>query len=77
MNEQLSLWSLISNASILVQIVLLLLFVASVVSWTMIYQRTVFYMNAQRALDAFENDFWSGIDLIGFVNWIKGCLFAA
>lgn len=63
MNEQLSLWSLIANASMLVQIVLLLLFVASVVSWTMIYQRTVFYMNAQRALDAFENDFWSGIDL--------------
>jgi len=62
-NEQLSLWSLIANASMLVQIVLLLLFVASVVSWTMIYQRTVFYMNAQRALDAFENDFWSGIDL--------------
>lgn len=63
MNEQLSLWSLIANASILVQIVLLLLFAASVVSWTMIYQRTVFYMNAQRALDAFEHDFWSGIDL--------------
>lgn len=63
MNEQLSLWSLIANASILVQIVMLLLFAASVVSWTMIYQRTVFYMNAQRALEAFENDFWSGIDL--------------
>lgn len=63
MNDQLSLWSLITNASVLVQIVLLLLFIASVVSWTMIYQRTVFYMNAQRALDAFENDFWSGIDL--------------
>jgi len=62
-NEQLSLWSLIANASVLVQIVLLLLFVASVISWTMIYQRTVFYMNAQRSLDAFENDFWSGIDL--------------
>lgn len=63
MNEQLSLWSLIANASILVQIVMLLLFAASVVSWTMIYQRTVFYMNAQRALETFENDFWSGIDL--------------
>jgi len=62
-NDQLSLWSLITNASILVQVVLLLLFIASVVSWTMIYQRTVFYMNAQRSLDAFENDFWSGIDL--------------
>jgi len=62
-NESLSLWSLVANASILVQIVMLLLFAASVVSWTMIYQRTVFYMNAQRALDAFENDFWSGIDL--------------
>ena len=63
MNDQLSLWSLIANASVLVQIVLLLLFAASVVSWTMIYQRTVFYMNAQRSLDAFESDFWSGIDL--------------
>lgn len=63
MNEHLSLWSLIANASILVQIVMLLLFAASVVSWTMIYQRTVFYMNAQRSLDAFESDFWSGIDL--------------
>lgn len=63
MNEQLSLWSLISNASLLVQFVLLLLFIASVVSWTMIYQRTVFYMKAQRALDDFESAFWSGIDL--------------
>jgi biopolymer transport protein TolQ len=62
-NEPLSIWSLITNASILVQCVLLLLFVASVVSWTMIFQRAVFYMKAQQALDAFERDFWSGIDL--------------
>ena len=63
MNEPLSIWSLIANASTLVQCVLFLLFVASVISWTMICQRAVFYMNAQKTLDAFEADFWSGIDL--------------
>jgi len=62
-NEPLSIWSLVADASVLVQCVLLLLFVTSVVSWTMIFQRAVFYMKAQQALDSFESDFWSGIDL--------------
>jgi len=62
-NESLSIWSLISNASTLVQCVLLLLFIASVVSWTMILQRAVYYMKAQQSLDRFESDFWSGVDL--------------
>lgn len=63
MNEQLSLWSLIANASLLVQLVMLLLFVASIISWTMIFERASFYMKAERAMDEFENAFWSGIDL--------------
>ncbi len=61
--EQLSIWSLIADASLLVQFVMLLLFLASIISWVMIYQRTVFYLKAQRSLVSFENEFWSGVDL--------------
>lgn len=63
MNEQLSLWSLIANASLLVQLVMLLLFVASIISWTMIFERASFYLKAEYAMDQFESAFWSGIDL--------------
>lgn len=63
MTEQLSLWSLIANASALVQIVMLLLFMASMASWAMIYQRTVFYHQAEKGFRHFEEQFWSGVDL--------------
>ena len=52
-----SMWSLIANASLVVQLVMLILVAASVTSWIMIIQRG----NAMRA--AFEEKFWSGIDL--------------
>jgi len=61
--EQLSIWSLIANASALVQFVMLLLFAASMVSWVMIYQRTRFYAKADRNFREFEETFWSGVDL--------------
>lgn len=62
-NETLSIWSLIANASLLVQVVMLILFLASVVSWAMIVQRALFMNSAQRALRKFEAQFWSGGDL--------------
>ncbi|MFL0796930.1 MAG: protein TolQ [Cellvibrionaceae bacterium] len=62
-NETLSIWSLIANASILVQLVMALLFLASVISWIMIVQRALFMNHAKRELRAFENQFWSGGDL--------------
>ncbi len=61
--EPLSIFSLIANASLLVQLVMLLLFVASVVSWTMIVQRGAYQRKAKVSFHAFENQFWSGIDL--------------
>ena len=61
--DQLSLWHLIINASFLVQIVMLLLFIASVVSWMLIIQRGLFQLSAKSSFDAFEKLFWSGIDL--------------
>jgi biopolymer transport protein TolQ len=61
--EQLSLWSLIANATLLVQFVMALLFVASIISWTMIVQRGLYLRNASRNLRHFEDNFWSGVDL--------------
>mgnify|MGYP000494959154 FL=1 len=61
--EQLSLWGLIQNASLLVQLVMLLLLLASVISWVMIIQRGLYLSRSRRALVNFERRFWSGADL--------------
>ncbi|MGH8354784.1 MAG: protein TolQ [Pseudomonas sp.] len=58
-----SMWSLISNASIVVQLVMLILVAASVTSWVMIFQRSNMLRAAKKALESFEERFWSGIDL--------------
>jgi biopolymer transport protein TolQ len=61
--EPLSIVHLISEASLLVQFVMLLLFLASVVSWAMIVQRGIYQQKARKAFYGFEKQFWSGIDL--------------
>ncbi len=61
--DHMSMWSLISNASLVVQLVMLTLVAASVISWVMIFQRSNFLRSAKRSLDSFEERFWSGIDL--------------
>lgn len=63
MNEPLSVWTLIGEATVLVQLVMLLLAIASLVSWVMIFQRVVVFNRARRELLAFEDEFWSGGDL--------------
>uniref|UniRef100_UPI00241E3260 protein TolQ n=1 Tax=Ectopseudomonas oleovorans TaxID=301 RepID=UPI00241E3260 len=61
--DNMSVWSLISHASLVVQLVMLTLVAASVISWVMIFQRSTAIRAAKRALDNFEDRFWSGIDL--------------
>lgn len=61
--EPISLLHLISNASLLVQLVMGLLVLASIVSWIMIVQRGIYQSRAQSAFKAFEKHFWSGGDL--------------
>lgn len=63
MTEQLSLWSLIADATLLVQFVMALLFIASMMSWVMIIQRGLYLRGASRNLRQFEDNFWSGVDL--------------
>ena len=65
MNQPLSIYELIANASLLVQGVMALLVLASVVSWMMILQRWSLLRRAKQEIDSFEDHFWSGIDLRG------------
>ena len=59
MTPDMSFFHLITNASIPVQAVMLMLVVASVMSWTMIFKKRVWLNRAKRAADAFEDQFWS------------------
>jgi biopolymer transport protein TolQ len=61
--ESMSILSLILNASIVVQLVMLILFLLSMASWYMIWQRQSVLSKTQRALLSFEERFWSGMDL--------------
>lgn len=61
--ESLSIWSLVANASLLVQGVMLILFLASIISWIMIFQRWSYQRKAKAGYVDFEKRFWSGVDL--------------
>ncbi|MDH5326347.1 MAG: protein TolQ [Gammaproteobacteria bacterium] len=63
MNADLSLISLVTNASVLVQGVMALLMLVSIMSWTMIFQKARVLKKASKAADVFEEKFWSGGDL--------------
>lgn len=58
-----SIFSLISSASLLVQIVMALLLLASVISWVFIIRRASILSHAKAELVLFEEKFWSGVDL--------------
>lgn len=62
-DEPLSIIYLISNASVLVQLVMLILVGASVISWYMIAQKFMYQGGAYKSYRDFEKTFWSGIDL--------------
>jgi biopolymer transport protein TolQ len=63
MGSELSILDLVLHASLVVQLVLLVLVLASIVSWTMIFDRAWTLKRAHRAAEAFEQRFWSGGDL--------------
>ena len=63
MNDKMSLVALVWAASPVVQLVLLLLLLASVASWAIIVRKRVVLRGAVASSDRFESDFWSGGDL--------------
>jgi len=66
-----SILSLIVEANVLVQFVMLLLLVASVISWTMIVSKWKTIKEARRQADEFEDLFWSGTNLTSFYEQVK------
>ena len=60
---ELSIFHLILNASFVVQLVMLLLLVVSLVSWTLIFLKSAVIKKARISADRFERKFWSGADL--------------
>ncbi|MCB8748531.1 protein TolQ [Rhodoferax sp. U2-2l] len=63
MNQDLSILSMVLNASLVVQLVMLLLMGISIASWAAIF-RKLFSIGKVKALnDSFEREFWSGSSL--------------
>ena len=63
MAQDLSILAMIASASIVVQLVILLLVVVSFMSWYFIFLKLFTIGRAQRRTEQFERDFWSGSDL--------------
>ena len=63
MSTDLSVWNLIAGAALPVQVVMLLLLTASVLSWTIIFSKSRLLKRARDSARAFEDRFWSGTDL--------------
>jgi len=61
--QDLELWTLIVNASIVVKAVLALLIAVSFLSWMFIFRKAFGIRRARAQTDAFEREFWSGNDL--------------
>ncbi|MDO4905974.1 MAG: protein TolQ [Lautropia sp.] len=62
-DHDLSILTLVTEASLLVQAVMALLLVISLVSWTLIFRKWFTIKGAKRATNRFEDKFWQGAEL--------------
>lgn len=58
-----TLWSYIADAGFVVKCVMLILFAASIASWSIIFERWQFYKKQWQEAKQFQERFWSGISL--------------
>jgi biopolymer transport protein TolQ len=71
MSTELNLLELILEASIPVKIVMLLLLLASIASWFVIFRKRTILVRATDEADAFEERFWSGADMAALFREIN------
>ena len=64
-SHDLTILSMILNASIVVKAVMAMLVLASMLSWTYIFMKLFAIRRARRLAEDFEREFWSGSDLVG------------
>jgi biopolymer transport protein TolQ len=62
-NHDMSILSLIMQASLPVQLIMLMLVAISIASWTLIFSKRAALKKAREQTQNFEDDFWSGGDL--------------
>jgi biopolymer transport protein TolQ len=70
-STELSLWHLVVDASLIVQMILVFLLAVSLVSWTLIFRKSALLKRAQRVADDFEERFWSGAELNALFNQVS------
>jgi len=63
MNQDLSIFQLVLNASVVVQAVMALLISISIASWAAIFRKLFALGKVKQLNDTFERDFWSGSNL--------------
>ena len=63
MNQDLSIISLILEASLVVQLVMVLLLAISILSWTVIFSKLIGLGRVRKLNEGFEREFWSGRSL--------------
>ncbi|MDA0982991.1 MAG: protein TolQ [Proteobacteria bacterium] len=61
--QDMDLWNLVMNASVVVKAVMLLLVAVSFMSWMFIFRKWFAIRNARAQTEQFEREFWSGNDL--------------
>ncbi len=71
MSNDLHVWELIRDASLVVQAVMALLLAASLASWMIIFRKRALLAKATRDADKFEERFWSGTDLTSLYNQLS------
>ena len=63
MNAEMNIWSLIAEATLVVQLVMAVLLLASIVSWVIIFSRRATLARLEKRAKQFEERFWSGANL--------------
>ena len=71
MSADLSFLHLIRDASLVVQIVMLILLLASMFSWAVIYGKSSQYRKSRKATRLFENEFWGTGDITDIYSRIN------
>ena len=71
MEAEMSLFSLVTRASVLVQIVMIILLSASILSWVIISLKYKVLKLAKEEAIRFEDQFWSGINLSDLYQQVK------
>ncbi len=70
--SSLSILGLIASASWIVKFVMLILLIASIWSWAIVFSKISLLKNSRQVTDTFSKQFWSGTDLMTLYKSIKG-----